>query len=332
VGGLHVGAAVSGTVWYLAFVVLLMYQASQGDRTVSTANIVVSCALVTLFVAMVAMALPPIRARAHDVFEVTHRFCGWAALVLVWVNTTLFVSTHRNGGSVATALLSAPTMWLLVLTTASSALPWLRLRTVERPSSHVALVTMDHGVTPFIGSVRAISRNPLLGWHAFANVPAPGRFPGKYRMIISRAGDWTRSFIDEPPSHVWVRGIPTAGMANVRKIFTKVLYVATGSGIGPMLGHLLVNEVEAHLLWVTRSPRKTYGAALVDEILSTLPDTTIWNTDERGKPDMVKLAYALYVACGAEAVICVANKAVTWQVVHGLERIGIPAFGPIWDS
>lgn len=47
---------------------------------------------------------------------------------------------------------------------------------------------------------------------------------------------------------------------------------------------------------------------------------------------MVRLAYALYVSCGAEAVICIANKKVTWRVVHGLERVGVPAFGPIWDS
>jgi hypothetical protein len=28
----------------------------------------------------------------------------------------------------------------------------------------------------------------------------------------------------------------------------------------------------------------------------------------------------------------VSNKAATWRVVHGLARMGIPAFGPIWDS
>jgi hypothetical protein len=31
-------------------------------------------------------------------------------------------------------------------------------------------------------------------------------------------------------------------------------------------------------------------------------------------------------------VFVVSNKAGTWHVVHGLERVGIPAFGPIWDS
>ena len=71
---------------------------------------------------------------------------------------------------------------------------------------------------------------------------------------------------------------------------------------------------------------------LVDEVLAAQPDALIWNTDERGKPDVLALAYDAYVDSGAEAVICISNKAVTWQVVHGLEQRGIPAFGPIWDS
>ena len=28
----------------------------------------------------------------------------------------------------------------------------------------------------------------------------------------------------------------------------------------------------------------------------------------------------------------VSNKATTLRLVHGIERLGIPAFGPIWDS
>ena len=34
----------------------------------------------------------------------------------------------------------------------------------------------------------------------------------------------------------------------------------------------------------------------------------------------------------AEAVIVVSNKATTLRLVDDLERRGIPAFGPIWDS
>jgi hypothetical protein len=31
-------------------------------------------------------------------------------------------------------------------------------------------------------------------------------------------------------------------------------------------------------------------------------------------------------------VVCVRTSKVAWQVVHGFERRGIPALGPIWDS
>jgi hypothetical protein len=335
-GGLHVGAAAAGTLWYAVFVGSLTCCATQNMNNVSVGNVVVSYILVGLFSTMIIAALPLLRARAHDSFEVTHRFCGWAVLMLIWVNTTWFAVSQRGQASIASAVLTAPSVWLLVATTLSTALPWMRLRkvsiTVDQPSSHVVIVRVDHGVTPMTGSARPISRRPLLGWHAFASVSAPRHSPGGYRLIVSRAGDWTTEFIGDPPSHVWVRGIPTAGMANVKKLFTKVVYIATGSGIGPMLAHLLANEVPAHLVWVTRSPRETYGDELVDELLGAQPDMTIWNSDEQGRPDMVRLAYAAVVFSGAEAVICIANKKVTWQVVHGLESRGIPACGPIWDS
>lgn len=320
-GGLHVGGAIAGTLWFLTFVGSLTYQATRGPGGVSTATLVVSYALVALLVTMVAAALPPVRARHHDLFEKTHRFGGWSALALFWAHTLLATS-------------SVAAMVVLGLLTASVALPWLRLRRVpvriERPSGHVALARFNHGVTPFAGSSTAVGRRPLREWHSFANVPTPGQ-PG-FRLTISRAGDWTGAFIDDAPSHVWVKGIPTAGVANIETLFKRVVYVATGSGIGPVLPHLLARQVPAHLVWATRSPRRTYGDELVDEILAVQSGATIWDTSAHGKPDMVALAYAAYEATGAEAVICISNKRLTWQVVHGLERRGVPAYGAIWDS
>jgi hypothetical protein len=335
-GGVHVGAAVSAALWYLVFVVSMTRQALHGQGGTTTWIAAVSYAVAALFIVMIVMAVPQVRARYHDTFEATHRFCGWAAVVLVWVSTVPLATSDRGGASVVTALLTSPSVCLLAMATIAIALPWLTLRkvpvTIERPSSHVAVVHVDDRPTPFIGSVRSISRHPLLGWHAFATIPAPARRPGGYRMAVSRAGDWTARFIDDPPTHVWRRGTPVAGMANIRTLFKKVVYVTTGSGIGPTLGHLMVNDVPARLVWVTRDPGRTYGQPLVDEILAVQPHATIWNTDQHGKPDILRLAYAAYSSFGAEAVICIANKTVTWQVVHGLERLGIPACGPIWDS
>jgi hypothetical protein len=321
-GGIHVGGALAGTLWFLALVAVLSYRGGP------VALLVVSYALVALLAVIVATAVPRFRARFHDRFERVHRFGGWAALALFWAHTVLFV--HAQGGSVPIE----PSVWALGAITLSVALPWLRLRrvpvTVDRPSSHVALVGFDHGETPFAGSSTAISRRPLLEWHSFANVPTPGE--SGFRLTISRAGDWTGSFIDDAPAHVWVKGITTAGVANIEVLFTKIVYVATGSGIGPVLPHLLAAKVPSRLVWATRDPRRTYGDALIDEILAVQPHATIWDTSMCGKPDMVRLAYAAYAEFGAEAVICISNKKLTWQVVHGLERRGIPAYGAIWDS
>ncbi len=280
------------------------------------------------------MALPSQRARFHNRFELSHRLGGWTALILFWAQTVLFINDQRGDPSFGSAALASPGLWMLALLTISIALPWLRLRKVavqiENPSSHVAVVRFNHGVTPFAGSSTTVSRNPLMEWHSFANVPAPGQ--DGFRLTISRAGDWTGKFIDDLPSQVWVKGIPTAGVGNIDKLFNRVVWVATGSGIGPTLPHLLYQFTPARLVWSTRTPRETYGDALVDEILAVEPNALIWDTNERGRPDLVKLAYEAYKEFDAEAVICISNKKLTWEVVYGMESRGIPAYGAIWDS
>ena len=118
----------------------------------------------------------------------------------------------------------------------------------------------------------------------------------------------------------------------VETMYGRVLYVATGSGLGPMLGQIFSSTVPCRLIWSTRSPRVTYGDALVDELLAVRPNSLIWDTTERGKPDLLRLVQDECRDFAAEAVLVVSNKAGTWSVVHGMERLGIPAIGPIWDS
>ena len=326
-GGLHSGSAVAGTFWYAAFVSGLIYHQSYQLPGVPEGVIGVTLTLMALLVFIVVMALPQVRSRFHNQFEIAHRFGGWSVLGLFWVQTWLFAGSLPE-------LTKAPAFWVLCVMTFSVALPWLRLKKVkidiDSPSSHVALTRFNHGVTPFAGSSTAISHNPLLEWHSFANVPAPGE--DGFRLTISRAGDWTGRFIDDQPDHIWVKGIPTAGVANIEVLFKKVVYIATGSGIGPCLPHLLAKEVPASLVWSTRSPRKTYGDDLVDEILEAVPDALVWDTSSRGKPDLAQLAYDAVQASGAEAVICIANQPLTQKVVYEMEIKGIPAYGAIWDS
>ncbi|MDB0037906.1 hypothetical protein N9F08_00940 [bacterium] len=332
-GGIHMGGTVSGTFWFGVLIFTLTRQYLAGAPHISIALLSISICIVALLIGIVIMALPPIRAKNHDFFELSHRLGGWSSLILFWIFSFSFAANVIGEGYLEQFFKSLD-FWLLTTITVSIILPWLRLRKVPvdvvKPSNHAAIAKFDYGVTPFAGSSTALSLSPLKEWHSFANIPWP-KADG-FRLTISRAGDWTGNFIDKDIKHVWVRGIPTAGVGNIDQLFKKVIWVATGSGIGPCLPHLLANEIPSQLIWATRNPEKTYGKALVDEIRAVQPNAIFWNTDAYGKPDMVKLTYKAYKEFGAEAVICISNKKLTWNVVKGMESRGIPAYGAIWDS
>lgn len=327
-GGLHSGGAVAGTLWFGALLWAMVANRLGGAATPSDLTIGLSAAMIALMVLMVGSAIGPVRARFHNAFEKIHRFAGWTVLALFWAQT---VSITRDMGGVLT---DTPAFWALCLITLSVASPWLTLKRVKveivKPSDHAVIARYDYGDTPFPGSSNAISLTPFGEYHAFANIPAPNA-PG-YRQAISRAGDWTGRFIDSPPRHVWVKGITTSGVARIETLFKRVVYVGTGSGVGPIVPHLLAGNVPTRLIWSTRSPRETYGDAFVDEILRHTEDPVIWDTDARGKPDLSALALRAVREFDAEAVIVISNQKLTRKVVHDMESRGIPAFGAIWDS
>lgn len=332
-GGLHSGGAMAAIAWFALLFGSMIWQRLEGPGGVSLTLIGLSGGLLGLLLLVAVMAMPTLRGRFHNAFERTHRFAGWAALAMFWAMTLVSAREQDRAAALIDVLAQSASFWMLLLVTMSIALPWLRLRKVPvslvRPSSHAVIVRLEHH-TPFAGSATAISRNPLWEWHSFANIPTPGK--EGFRLIISRAGDWTGAFIEQAPTHVWVKGITTAGVAHIETLFKSVVYIATGSGIGPVLPHLLARQVPIRLIWSTRSPRATYGDSLVDEILKAQPDALIWDTDVSGKPDLVTLAYAAVQSFGAEAVICISNQRLTERVVEEMEARGIPAYGAIWDS
>jgi hypothetical protein len=67
-GGLHVGAAIAGTLWYAAFVGSLTYDQAKGLVDVPTAVLAISYAGIALFVVIIVMALPGRRTVGHDNF------------------------------------------------------------------------------------------------------------------------------------------------------------------------------------------------------------------------------------------------------------------------
>ena len=336
-GGLHSGAAVSATIWMLLFTTAATYlRAVDASPGPSELLLFLTYVIDLLLIAIVVLALPKFRSRFHNSFEASHRFLGWTVLVLVWVHAIFLIRDYKpENQSFARAFFTSASPYMLFAITLSIASPWLYLRkvsvTITKPSNHAIVMQFEEGVRPtFPGSSSAISVSPLYEWHSFANIPKPGS--AGFRLVISRAGDWTSNIIDNPPTHIWIKGIATAGVANIETLFRRVLYVCTGSGIGPVLPHLLAKQVPSRLFWSTRTPTETYGQALVDEIMEASPNAVVHDTTVLGKPDMVASAYSLVKESQAEAVIVISNQKLTRKIVYGMESRGIPAFGAIWDS
>lgn len=132
----------------------------------------------------------------------------------------------------------------------------------------------------------------------------------------------------------WVKSHPRAGVLSLSCLYARVVIITTGSGIGPCLSSLLDRPQHqvARLVWSTRSPRKTYGAEMLALVDQADRDALVLDTDEMGRPDLLQVAFKAYKEMRAEAVFVLSNEAVTRAVVGGLEKRGVPAFGPIWDS
>lgn len=186
-GGLHMAGGIMGTLWFGALLAGMAQNRLASFEAPSNLALGVTAAIVTLLLLIMLTALGSVRARYHNLFERTHRFAGWSVLALFWVQTAVLALEAD------VALIETPGTWVLALLTLSIVSPWLTLRrvpiTFEKPSDHAIAVRFDYGDTPFAGSSNAISLNPLTEWHAFANIPKPGE--RGYRLVISRAGDWT---------------------------------------------------------------------------------------------------------------------------------------------
>jgi hypothetical protein len=291
-----------------------------------------------LFISMIVFALPSLRAKYHNTFEVVHRFAGWTAVALFWVQLFLFAEVQRNlqtpMPSLSAVVYQSPVLYLLIIVTISLVLPWLRLRKVsvvaEPLSSHAIRLHFDYTNLPLCAAPR-LSYNPLMEWHSFAGIPEPDGVG--FSIIVSKAGDWTSRLINSPPTSIWVRGIPTRGVLHIAPIFKSMVLVATGSGIGPILSLLTARGIKCRILWSTKDPVRTYRQRIVDDVLNADSDAIIINTNVRQqRPDLVQEAYKLYKDSNSEAVFVISNPIVTRKIVFGLESRGIPTFAPIFDA
>ena len=333
-GGVHSGCACAAVAWFILFTALLTKDFVAGDFH-EPAVISITYTLLTLFLSICLFAIPKFRIFSHNSFEAVHRFAGWTAVALFWVEILLVLNAQAQASgaeSLGVLVVKAPSFWLLLVITFFIVLPWIRLRKVdafpEVLSNHAVRIRFKYREMGPVLAIR-ITHHPLKEWHAFATIPGPD---GSFSLIVSDAGDWTKRQILHPANQYWIRGVPITGVLRMAEIFHKVVIVTTGSGIGPCLSMLVSHPLPCRILWSTPNPLQTYGDSIMEAVAQADPDAMILNTRASGRPDMVALAYHLYLESHAEAVFVISNPSLTRKVVYGMESRGIPAYGPIWDS
>ncbi|KAK0192197.1 hypothetical protein F5146DRAFT_1102252 [Armillaria mellea] len=306
-GGVHSGAAVSGTVW----LILLSVQATRelvNNKGTSVATVVLTYIILAFLTSIVIFAHPTLRVKRHDTFERVHRFMGWTVTALVW--------SQARGASDHALVHSAP-FWLMIKVPVQS------------------VVLSDHAVQLFahtqsLAQFQRFSTDPLNEWHSFATIAIPGKTG--FSIIISQAGDWSTEMITNPPKEIWVRGMPTCGLLRIVPLFRRVLFVATGSGIAPFTPHIMSGKVDHKLFWMAPNTRATFSDPLVDMVLENSPGAIVYDTRKHGKPDIIKLTHRLVDEFKPECVCVISNQKLTEKVIYGLRSRGMLAFGAIFDS
>ncbi|KAI8930799.1 hypothetical protein NX059_011822 [Plenodomus lindquistii] len=213
-GGVHSGAAIAGTMWWMIFTVALSWKFMRAGLSMSIATILTWIVLV-LLLTILFLALPSLRARYHDTFEITHRFLGWSSVALFWAQLLLLTqhtaaptTSLTDSGPFLSLLLHSPTFYTLTMTTLLLMYPWLHLRrwtfTATPLSSHALLLSFPNSIHKF--SCLSISMSPLKEWHPFATFPSTcrgakcSRHPpltgdSSTSIVISSAGNWTTSLV-----------------------------------------------------------------------------------------------------------------------------------------
>ncbi|XP_041023521.1 adenylate-forming reductase 06235-like [Juglans microcarpa x Juglans regia] len=229
-------------------------------------------------------------------------------------------------------LIKQQEFWFTAAITLLIILPWVTVRrvavNVSAPSGHASIIKFEGGVKA--GILGRISPSPLSEWHAFGIISDEK----EHMMLAGAVGDFTKSLVSNPPSHLWVRQVHFAGLPYLVNMFERVVLVATGSGICVFLSFLLQqSSADVCLVWVAKGIEQNFGKE-IEEMVSGWPKekVIVHDTAVLGRPNVSQLSIEAARNWRAEVVIVTSNPEGSRDVVNACKAAGIPAFGPIWDS
>lgn len=345
IGGVHASCATWGFLW---LIVDEFQQLGNPSDPLSMAisndpvSIATSSILLTLLFIIIITAIPPFRHKFHDTFEISHRYLGWSCLIILVLHQIRFqFIIALNQAYPLETLLTNPVLLTIALMIFSIFLPWISVQCFDNfrmdcPSVGVLVVTL-----PGKADVGTFARISLDGieWHSFSVAGTSFNkqtAESEIHLIIGAVGDWTKNLIRQVekgnlPKRLWVRRVKPPGFMFSINAYSRVVVIATGAGIAPVIPHAIENSHKLCIVWIANEHKQTYGEKLWS-LLNSHPRCNIFDTGIHGRPDVEQLAIQAVRDFRAQAVFCVSNQAVTKKVVKACLEKGIPAYGATWDS
>ncbi|EXC19462.1 hypothetical protein L484_006157 [Morus notabilis] len=300
------GCGVSSIAWLIYALVLAL---KDKDNT-SSAIIALASVILGLLCLSSFAAFPLVRHLHHNIFERTHRFAGWMAPGLLWASINLTRSYFSNSNTytrdLKSRLAKQKEFWFTIAITMLIIIPWLTVRRapvkVSAPSGHALIIKFKGGVKA--GILDRISPSPFSEWHAFGFI-SDGK--EEHMMLAGAVGDFTKSLVTNPPSHLWVSA----------SAFLRIA-LSSEHAQESFVGGYRVRNLRVPLVSVTAE----FGE---DKVI-------VHDTALLGRPNVSQMSVEAARAWGAEVVIVTSNPQGSRDVVNACTAAGIAAFGPIWDS
>jgi NAD(P)H-flavin reductase len=345
IGGVHASCATWGFLWLIVDVFQQLGNPSDPLSMTTSSDpisIAISSILLTLLFIIIITAIPPLRHKFHDTFEISHRYLGWSCLGILVLHQIRFqFIIALNQTYPLETLLTNPVLLMVALMTFSIFLPWISVQcfdnfTMNCPSQGVLVVTVPGSAA--VGTFARISLDGI-EWHSFSVARTSFNkqtAESEIHLIIGAVGDWTKNLIRQVekgnlPKQLWVRRVKPPGFMFSINAYSRVVIIATGAGIAPVIPHVIANSHKLCIVWIGNEHKQTYGETLWS-LLDSHPHCNIFDTGVYGRPNVEQLAIQAVRDFRAQAVFCVSNKVVTKKLVKTCLEKGIPAYGATWDS
>ncbi|XP_026408845.1 adenylate-forming reductase 06235-like [Papaver somniferum] len=303
-GGVHSGCGVSAIAWLIFALILTL-----NDRN-STSSEIIAVASSLLFLIGLSLLV-------------------WVFIVL----TNSYEPYQKTNDFSSSRFIKTQEFWITLVITIVIILPWLTVRRVpvriSTPSNHASIIKFEGGIKA--GILGRISPSPFSEWHAFGII-SDGK--NEHMMLAGAVGDFTKTLVSNPPSHLWVRGVHFAGLPYLVNMYERVVLVATGSGICVFLSFLLQpSRADVCVIWVAKGIEQNFGKE-IQQMMSGFPKdkVIVHDTAVLGRPNVAKLSIDAAKKWDAQVVIVTSNPEGSRDVVDACKGAGIPAFGPIRDS